>query len=252
MTNERKHPDSAAETDKVVSATYRELGRESAPNILNEKVLQQAASMAARPRYLQSIQWTRPLAWVATITLCLAIVLELTRIPMPEIVVTREPVNALEAELPSSLELTPEPAQVPSQQQPEVLVDKKSQLGRAAAKQVADAPRRELRMREAPSEARADLEKVEEAVASDRVEFEMVELEMQDTNVTQRPDNTAVFALTSSNAAGRVTDECPGDERADPVTWLACIADLEESGNTEAALRQREALKETFPQFEMP
>ncbi len=51
MTNERKHPDSAAETDKVVSDTYRQLDRESAPDYLNQRVLQQAASAAARPGY---------------------------------------------------------------------------------------------------------------------------------------------------------------------------------------------------------
>jgi hypothetical protein len=47
-------------------------------------------------------------------------------------------------------------------------------------------------------------------------------------------------------------DECSDEMRADPLKWLACIADLEESGDVEATLRQREALREAFPQFEMP
>jgi hypothetical protein len=56
---------------------------------------------------------------------------------------------------------------------------------------------------------------------------------------------TAMPALIAVN-------ECSDEVRADPVSWLACIADLKETGDTEAALRQREALKEAYPQFEMP
>ena len=236
MTNERQHPDSAAETDETVSATYRELSREGTPNYLNEKVLQQAARTALRPRYSRSIMWTRPLAWAATVGLCLAIVLEVTRVPAPEIVVrpglmSPEPVSpelqdSLEAELPlaPSPKLVSEPVQAPVQMKSEALLDKKSQLGRAAAKQASNEPRSEVRMRDAASEADADLITVEETAG------------------------IAALALPASIA----TNECAEEVRANPVTWLECIADLEKTGDTEAALRQREALKEAFPQFEMP
>ena len=236
MTNERQHPDSAAETDETVSATYRELSREGAPNYLNEKVLQQAARTALRPRYSRSIMWTRPLAWAATVGLCLAIVLEVTRVPAPEIVVrpglmSPEPVSpelqdSLEAELPlaPSPKLVSEPVQAPVQMKSEALLDKKSQLGRAAAKQASNEPRSEVRMRDTASEADADLITVEETAG------------------------IAALALPASIA----TNECAEEVRANPVTWLECIADLEKTGDTEAALRQREALKEAFPQFEMP
>jgi len=236
MTNERQHPDSAAETDETVSATYRELSREGAPNYLNEKVLQQAARTALRPRYSRSIMWTRPLAWAATVGLCLAIVLEVTSVPAPEIVVrpglmSPEPVSpelqdSLEAELPlaPSPKLVSEPVQAPVQMKSEALLDKKSQLGRAAAKQASNEPRSEVRMRDAASEADADLITVEEKAG------------------------IAALALPASIA----TNECAEEVRANPVTWLECIADLEKTGDTEAALRQREALKEAFPQFEMP
>ncbi len=236
MTNERQHPDSAAETDETVSATYRELSREGAPNYLNEKVLQQAARTALRPRYSRSIMWTRPLAWAATVGLCLAIVLEVTRVPAPEIVVrpelmSPEPVSpelqdSLEAELSLAQppKLVSEPVQAPVQMKSEALLDKKSQLGRAAAKQASNEPRSEVRMRDAASEADADLITVEEKAG------------------------IAALALPASIA----TNECAEEVRANPVTWLECIADLEETGDTEAALRQREALKEAFPQFEMP
>jgi len=218
MTNERQNPDSAAETDETVSATYHELSREGAPNYLNERVLQQAARKALRPRYSRSIVWTRPLAWAATVGLCLAIVLEVTRVPTPEVVMTEDAIDFLEAGPPTSP--VPEEAQAPAQaplqapvrQQPEALKDMKSQLGRSAAKQVADEPKREERMQDFA---------VEETTA------------------------TAMPALLAVN-------ECSDEVRVDPVSWLDCIADLEETDDTEAALRQREALKEAFPEFEMP
>jgi hypothetical protein len=219
MTNDRQHPDSAAETDETVSATYRELSREGAPNHLNDKVLQQAARHALRPRYSRSIVWTRPLAWAATVGLCLAIVLEVTRVPAPETVMTEDTIDFLEAE---SL-TAPEAVQAPVRQQPETLKDIKSQPGRSAAKQTAKEPKSEVRRRETAYDAEVDFNSVAESVVSDKVKFEMQE-----------------------------ADECSDEMRADPVKWLACIADLEESGDVEATLRQREALREAFPQFEMP
>ena len=219
MTNERQNPDSAAETDETVSATYHELSREGAPNYLNERVLQQAARKALRPRYSRSIVWTRPLAWAATVGLCLAIVLEVTRVPTPETVMTEDTIDFLEAEPLTA----PEEVQAPLRQQPETLKDIKSQLGRSTAKQAAKESKTEVRRRETTYDAEAGFSSVVENAASDKVEFEL-----QDAN------------------------ECSDEVRADPVKWLACIADLEESGDVEATLRQREALREAFPQFEKP
>lgn len=214
MTNERQHPDFAVETDETVSATYRELSREGAPNHLNEKVLQQAAERALRPRYSRSVMWTRPLAWAATVGLCLAIVLEVTRVPTPEIVMTDDANSVLEAE-PSSIA---EEAQAPVRRRPEALKDMKSQLGRSAAKQAANEPIRE----------------------------------MVDADTRQQSGAIAALAVSANRIDSEATNECPDEIRVDPVTWLACIVDLEESGDTDAALRQRDALEEAFPQFKMP
>ena len=214
MTNERQHPDFAVETDETVSATYRELSREGAPNHLNEKVLQQAAERALRPRYSRSVMWTRPLAWAATVGLCLAIVLEVTRVPTPEIVMTDDANSFLEAE-PSSIA---EEAQAPVRRRPEALKDMKSQLGRSAAKQAANEPIRE----------------------------------MVDADTRQQSGAIAALAVSANRIDSEAANECPDEIRVDPVTWLACIVDLEESGDTDAALRQRDALEEAFPQFKMP
>lgn len=218
MTNERQHPDFTAETDETVSATYRELSREGAPDHLNEKVLQQAAERALRPRYSRSVMWTRPLAWAATVGLCLAIVLEVTRVPTPEIVMTDDANSFLEAEPSSIAEEAQAPPQAPVRQRPEALKDMKSQLGRSAAKQAANEPKRE----------------------------------MVDTDTRQQSGAIAALAVSANRIDSEATNECPDEIRVDPVTWLACIVDLEESGDTDAALRQRDALEEAFPQFKMP
>lgn len=218
MTNERQHPDFTAETDETVSATYRELSREGAPNHLNEKVLQQAAERALRPRYARSVMWTRPLAWAATVGLCLAIVLEVTRVPTPEIVMTDDAIDFLEAEPSPVAEEAQAPTQAPVRQRPETLKDMKSQLGRSAAKQAANEPKRE----------------------------------MVDTDTRQQSGAIAALAVSANRIDSEAINECPDEIRVDPVTWLACIVDLEESGDTDAALRQRDALEEAFPQFKMP
>jgi len=158
--------------------------------------------------------WTRPLAWAATVGLCLAIVLEVTRVPTPEIVMTDDANSFLEAE-PSSIA---EEAQAPVRQRPETLKDMKSQLGRSAAKQAANEPKRE----------------------------------MVDTDTRQQSGAIAALAVSANRIDSEATNECPDEIRVDPVTWLACIVDLEESGDTDAALRQRDALEEAFPQFKMP
>jgi hypothetical protein len=82
MTEERNRPESDGEVDSLVTRTYKEVANEPAPEHLDRAILKQAAD-AARPRYLKSISWTRPMAWAATITLCVALVLEITKAPVP-------------------------------------------------------------------------------------------------------------------------------------------------------------------------
>jgi len=82
MTEERNRPELDGEVDSHVTRTYKEVASECAPEHLDRAILKQAAD-AARPRYLKSISWTRPMAWAATITLCVGLVLEITKAPVP-------------------------------------------------------------------------------------------------------------------------------------------------------------------------
>jgi hypothetical protein len=64
-------------SDPLVSRTYRDLSDEHAPEHLDHVVLNEARS-AAIPEYTAANSWLRPAAWVTTIGLCLAIVLEVS------------------------------------------------------------------------------------------------------------------------------------------------------------------------------
>ena len=221
--------------DKRVSETYRSLAGEQAPPHLDRKVLEMAAADRPRPLYSRWMSWTRPVAWAATITICLAITLELSRdqslSPTLEQSLEALPEAALErpAEVPkdvaspvSKLSFEPEP-QYEKREQDEVLAEtmndsivaEKTALGRSAAKQAISEP--------APARVRQSADLMEE------------EKEKSDTDAR---DNEA--------------NECAGEARTAAESWLECIQALEAAGDNEAALRQRDALKETFPDFKLP
>ena len=63
--------------DDSVSTAYRDLAQERTPEHLDRKILAMAAKSAQQPSYSRWIRWARPVAWAATIVLCLAITLEL-------------------------------------------------------------------------------------------------------------------------------------------------------------------------------
>jgi len=69
--------------DPRVSAAYKEVADERTPEHLDHVILN-AARAAARPRWNRAIAWLRPAAWVATIGVCLAIVIEISLLPEQE------------------------------------------------------------------------------------------------------------------------------------------------------------------------
>jgi len=83
MTRDYDKPQPGPAADERVSRSYRDVATETAPRRLDSAVLAQAAG-AARSRYARSLAWTKPLAFAATIVLCVTIVLELTRTPQPD------------------------------------------------------------------------------------------------------------------------------------------------------------------------
>lgn len=241
MTNERHD-------DEVVSARYREIANETTPAHLDDKIMRMAANKAQHPQYSRSMSWTRPLAWAATIALCLAITLEVSRGPVPEPIVStpatgeraNEATDLFEAEAPAMA--------VPAD---------KPDLGDSLHKQTADEPGRAAR-------ERREMDLVESDDAATPPASAPLEFEVKDADVMQQVEDLARSKNTTNqeplaeeisiraSSALRVPGHCPDEARVDPESWLACIEALKEAGDVEAALHEEESLIEVFPDFKMP
>jgi hypothetical protein len=278
MTEETNRPKSAADTDALVTRTYRETAGESAPEHLNRAILEEAAH-ASRPLYSRLISWTRPMAWAATVVLSVALVLEVTNAPTPEGVIfddntgklgprERDHEAGLSNDAPAGLigesvlpATTPERISngaVPSAPQVEPM--------KSTAKQAV--PEAALEKRQRSDAWRNRVEKQELAMPASSAE----EFEFRDTEMLQRADDMARIhsgenkesALVSSaadtesadavvqgaNAVILETLACNESETATPETWMKCIVALEEAGLADAAREQRALLHKVFPQFD--
>jgi hypothetical protein len=241
MTNERMTNKPGEESDALVSETYREIARENVPESLDNAVLK-AAAKAARPRYSRSIAWTRPAAWAATITLSVALVLELTREPTPQPATTR-------AVLPGS---AAEPAAASGAEQR----DDTSRLELEESDGVAKRERAPSASENfAPSDADM-LRQAEEMARTQEGQSDQPATVVPAAKSRLAPA-AAAFELSSKSSldsAAMASDEistCDAAQIADPESWLECIRELEAVGLTDPANEQRALLAEAFPDFDI-
>ena len=267
MSNERRHQDDL--NDPLVSRAYRDLSDERTPEHLDHVVLNEARK-AAKPGYLRTISWLRPAAWVTTIGLCLAIVLEISDMA---------PTNQSRLIAPTEVEQkSPEPVLAPP-------ATGGMDAPTAKAKS-SDTPRSDdarAEKQEGFSEAEQDqpdesvgifelrmLEEVPaaapEPVKAKRQGTAVVEIDSPDQDDRQllrdaenrarfqtSGDQQAVDSLLQVNPAlGLAGDAaleryCEESDTADPSAWLACILGLEQQGLLEAAKLERDLLRESFP-----
>jgi len=216
MTEERSHTDIDGVSDPLVSRTYRESASEHAPDALNQAVLRQAAQNVSS-RYSRAVFWMRPMAWAATIGLCLAIVIDLSSLPQPDSSMLSVPAEG--ARLDASDAIAPQRIE-------------EEALERRARKTI-DAQGR-VKLQNAPSLGKAEAPKPASIKESD----------------------AGAFSFVASPAATAAADSMPmpcGPElRAVPESWLECIVELENAGLEDLASQQRELLQEAFPDFELP
>jgi hypothetical protein len=241
--------------DEQVSAAYQSMARERTPEHLDDKVLRMAKANAERPQYSRWIAWSRPLAWAATVALCLAITLEVTQVTTPVDLAT-ETVPA-EVAAPTALMLPElqkdkqEPAPERDMDQQQALADaissEKHSAARGAAKMSANEPAPADRMRQSADLAEA--ESVEEMVVAPSME-----IELKESNELRREygSSSAEFASSKAIAADMAVNKCSEESRLQAESWLECIIALEADGDSEAATRQRENLIEVFPDFKLP
>ncbi len=202
------------EMDRLVSETYRAAATENVPLHLSEKILQMAASEPAkqqqRSTFGTATSWLRPAAWAATISLSLAIVLEVTDDPAPE--VPQSPVAA--------------PATTASRLE-EVTIE----VNAAAEK-----PR--LNKMQAPAAMPAE----HKAAASDSRDIAFDRIILQES---ENPARAMQAAKKESDAA----DACNNENRETAELWITCIEILRETGRTAEAASEYDELALKFPDF---
>ena len=219
MTEERSHSDSVRDT--LVSRTYREAAVERVPDDLNQAVLRRARQHSSN-RYSRSVIWLRPMAWAATIGLCLAIVVEINNVPQP----------------------TPEQMALPA----------------APADTISDGKKRDEEAVQAiRTEGGAASSDMNEAVVPQRIETEALQQRARKTvddqgrvSLQDVPQHSKSEARELEFVPAEIPATCNAQARATPETWLACIEALEEDGLDEVAGEQREQLQAAYPDFDMP
>ncbi len=241
MTNESNH------NDPGVSATYRNLARETTPPELDRKILSMAAT-GSRSRYGLARAWIRPVAWAATIGLSLAFVLEMSQLrdaPMQQMETSSEPAGSVEI-LKEVVIQDEAPARTSTP------AAKQTALSPVAASPATDDP--------APQ--------VETELLRDKASLS-VEFEADDMSMLQEAEEQARARVGSAQApveaieAARFdaaislekkekSEACDAQARTSGETWYACIEDLRRNGAPVAADTELEALRIEFPEFEEP
>lgn len=206
----------------LVSSAYRELSDERTPEHLDHVVLNEARR-AARPGYATTISWLRPAAWVTTIGLCLAIVFEVSDMAPPA-----QPALTAPAELEQGSEESVVAAPVVGGGTA-APVKAVRPVPAVIETELFDQDARQL-LRDAEERARMQTESNRESV---------------DTLLEVAP----AVGFASDTASERYCEE---SETADPNAWLACILDLEQQGLLEAAMVERDLLRESFPDAQVP
>jgi hypothetical protein len=238
MTDERPE-------NEMVSASYRELAGERAPAHLDQEILQLAASHAEHADYARSVNWTRPLAWAATIALCLAITLELTRVPAPEDIASPPEAKIFhDTDDAATGQSVAEQSAVATEESADVGPTEKLESASATADTFSDDREREASSRY----RRAEDVAAPAAAAAPAATFELMG---KDANMLRQAEEMARLQ-TGTNAEPRSkSTRCPEEYRAKPESWLTCIEALEEIGDHEAALIERESHVAVFPDFKL-
>lgn len=269
MTDERKTPDTDGVGDPLVSHTYEELANEHAPASLNEAVLRQA-SAASGKGYSGSMRWLRPMAWAATVTLSLAVVIQLADIPQAEFEADQAPQSnvsspglAADAVSPAAAAMMKDDVEAARRAPAE-----SEEVGRMQSLQQEAAP---AKLEEVFADTGASID-VTEARGVDareraaetggaafyREDAPLVEEAESLAKMRSGPDDVPASAGLGSNYSAFSADlalEAPGlcaiEKQDTPEDWLACIEELEAAGMAELAGAERDLLMERYPDFEI-
>lgn len=204
--------------NNTASAEYRATATERVPPEIDAIVLEQA-KMAVRRSGLQGFTayWFRPLAFVATLLLSLALVLELTR--PPEVQPARSDAVPAQPALPGG---TAERADAPTRDSVE---------SGDFAQMIENSAKRMQAMDPATQSAVSELQQSREA---DR-------------------DPESVEALGASGAVPDARERyCPEEQTSDALKWWRCISELSKTGKHDQARAELMLFDAAHPDFEPP
>ena len=255
------------DSDPKVSAEYRAIATERTPPGLDAEVLKKADAAVGNSGLRGfTAFWFRPLAFVATLGLSLALLLEVTQPP------DLQSVRSTEAEIgrPESESIVedPAPADIGATTEVRGRVDLPTQ-SKPTTEPSAAAPAISRSHNEAISppatlispptdehysadfaysrEESAKLtQERDRARAGARLELR----QFQADNVTQA-ENVAGLR-TTLNLVDLVARPCTKEQLAVPATWWQCITDLEEAGRYEEAKAELDLFTTAHPDFEAP
>ena len=257
MTNERDRE----ELDALVSETYRELPAPRAPDHLNQTILRMAEKKGQGRAGFLFAAWVKPVTLAATIALSLAIVLELSEVPVTSVPVEPEPA--------AREELAPQETDslVQAEDRARPQIEQISAPVRADESASADAGLiEELVLEETDLVKREAKGKIESFAASPPAPVLPVArkraADMPDSNqpaaimlnldqeVAERLISTepvATLGLSMEINDSDATAACDKKARQSANSWLDCIDQLRESGATLDADREYEAFMLEFP-----
>ena len=222
--------------DVLVTETYRELGVEKTPERLNQSILQMASAGSDKKsgRSFLLAAWTKPLAWAATIGLCLAIVLEFSEVPTAVIRPDMAPAAEMMLE-----EAALQDSDVLEKLDPNRKATSKDELGQVA--NTPDAVEVFRRQPKGKSDAVAAPAQLSLPLAPARLE----ESSARKRAVADSPaDDKAMasFSTLTEQKETAIAESCDETIRLSEDDWLQCIDNLRRSGAEEVADDEYEAL----------
>ena len=243
------------ESDPLVSAEYRATATERTPPALDALVLKKAGAAAKDTAFRRfTAFWFRPLAFVATLGLSLALLLELNQSP------EFQPATSAETEFGRSEVQTtvtdPAPAMMDLTSEAPGVAD--SPINIAAPTQSKNSTiDAEPPQEPEPAAASADFAEMIEASSKQMREQETVTeittQSLKQSRPTVRQPVGGAFALTGSAIVMEaVARSCTEEQISAATTWWQCISDLEEDGRHEEAKAELDLFKEANPDFEAP
>lgn len=251
----------ARDGDPQVSAAYRELADERSPEKLDTTVLAQAAAAGAGRNVLRGFSaWFRPLAFVATAFLSLALILEFSQ--MNETQVPRMPAaNETGGIAPrqDKAEALPDVPDSESRDSDvavrETSLEPTSNLA-AEAVPSADSPATEIRPA-VPAQGREAAAASDLEAAATTAGSRLQQVNMQAGRLRSEEQSAAPAAAysTAVEPSPGVRDEgrsCSVEASRNADAWWACIESLRRAGNVDDANAEVALLQAVFPDFAMP